>query len=209
MLDRVADAVEKACPERPVDLTLGVSAELLPAVERRDLDLALVGLPARRRDLNTFPVASVQLSVAMRRDDPLATTGRLHVEDINDRIVVMLSSDAAPASLDRLRSELVAAGLHNLRQLDHRDTAKTATHVRREHTLAVTISPRFGGLAALYDDPQLVVIPLVDGPRQMFGLAWRSDREAEPALQGILGALRNEWADGPTDLSESSLTTEE
>jgi DNA-binding transcriptional LysR family regulator len=196
ILDTIVDCAEKSVLDRRVDVTLGPSAELLPAVLRGELDAAVVHLPLGDPRVDVLPLASYRFLVAMRRDDALASHESLTIGDIADRTLVTFPLALQPVAMQRLRDELLGRGMHRFRLLAGADSAMLAGHVRRTGDLTFTLAPETGGPARVFDDPAFVVIPLLDGPSFVLGLAWLADRADDPVISGLLDELRQRWPDG-------------
>jgi hypothetical protein len=98
-----------------------------------------------------------------------------------------------------MRDYLVSAGITRFQELADSDTALAASHVRRSHSLALTLAPSSGGPARVFDDPAFALVPLRDdGLDFTVGVAWRRDRAGSDGdVAALAGAARRTWSDGP------------
>jgi DNA-binding transcriptional LysR family regulator len=196
ILDAVVECAEQGNAGRRVEVLLAPSSELLVALDKGELDVAVVHLPVADRGLFWMPLASYRFQVAMRADDPLAGRAALEVAELADRTLVSMPLTLQPAAMQHLRDELAAKGVQRLRQLAVADPVMLAGHVRRTGDLTLTLAPETGGSSRLFDDPAFATVPLTDGPEFRLGLAWRADRDDDVVVAGLVGAVRERWIDG-------------
>jgi len=198
LFDRVVDLAEDVACGRPVDVRMAPSAELLPDVESGALEIALVHLPVERPQLESLPIARYQFMVAMRSDDPLAQATELKLADLADRTFTGISARVQPAAMNRFHDYLAKAGITKFHQLPDNDTSLVASHVRRSHSLTLTISPAAGGPSRVFDDPAFALVPLHDDELDFtVGVAWRRDRSEAADVAALVQAARRAWGDGP------------
>jgi len=200
ILDAVVEAAEKGSPGRRVDVTLGPSSALLPAVGRGELDAAVVHLPVDESILESLLLASYRFFVAMRRDDPLAAHDTLSLADLVERTIVSYPFNLQPAAMQQLRDDLVGRGLKHFKLLAGSDAAMLAGHVRRTGDLTFTLDPSTGGSARIFDDPAFRIVPLTDGPQFRLGLVWLAGRRADPLVAEVVGSVRQRWSAGAWEI---------
>ena len=200
ILDAVVECAEQGNPGRRVDVTLAPSSELLPGVSRGELDAAVVHLPINEPGMQTLPLASYLFSIVMRRNDPLAGRESLAVAELSDRQVVTLPVSLQPVAMQQMHDELTSKGLRHLRTVAGADSAMIASHVRNTGDLTVSVAPRVGGSARIFDDPAFAIVPLTDGPRFHVGLAWLTVRATDPVVSDTIAAVRERWREGETEL---------
>ncbi|MFG1959467.1 LysR family transcriptional regulator [Nonomuraea sp. NPDC049028] len=195
VMDRFLAVAEQTFPSFAVDATAAPSAGLLPALERGELDAALVHLPLDRPELDSLVVARYVFSAAMRADDPLAAAGELTLRDLTDRILTVGPLTPQPLAMDRLHRRLKSAGITSLHEMPDNDSVMLASHIRRSHGVTLTLDPRNGGAARVFDDPAFVIVPLRDDLEFLLGVAWhRSRAEQDDVVRRLVHALRQEWA---------------
>ena len=198
LFDRVVDLAEEVAGGRPVDIRVASSAELLPEVESGALEIALVHLPVDRAHLDSLPIARYRFMVAMRSDDPLAGARELKLADLTDRVLSSTSPKVHPVAVNRFHEYLVKSGITKFHQLPDNDTSLLASHVRRSHGLALTLSPAAGGSSRIFDDPAFALLPLRDDGLDFFvGVAWRRDRAGAGDVAALADAVRRTWSHGP------------
>ncbi|WP_433306902.1 LysR family transcriptional regulator [Actinoplanes sp. CA-030573] len=200
ILDAVVECAEKGNPGREVDVALAPSAELLPRLERGELDAAVVHLPVAEPAMMSIGLASYHFMVAMRHDDPLAGRPALSLTDLVDRTIVTYPLTLQPLAMQGLRDDLVRRGLRHFRLLAGADAAMLAGHVRRTGELTFTLSPETGGSARIFDDPAFALVPLVDAPRFRLGLVWLAGRDADRVVRGVVAAVRERWSRGEIEV---------
>ncbi|MGX1128651.1 DNA-binding transcriptional LysR family regulator [Streptomyces glaucescens] len=173
-------------PEVQVVLRSGRSDDLVTAIRDGDLDIAFLGLPEGRRPSG---VESVDLDhdrhvLVVPAGHRLAGASRVTLEEIaGEPFVDFVAGTPARAQSDEA---FAAAGLV-------RDVAYEAGVVElmtrliaRGLGIALMPSAFIGPLAA--DDPELALVPVVDGPRRVEYLAW-SRFNPSPATMAMLGVL--------------------
>lgn len=199
LFDRVVAVAEQVAAERPLDIHMAPSAELLPELESGAIDIALVHLPLSSARLDSLTVARYRFMVAMRPDDPLAGAAELKLADLTDRTLTSMSSKVQPLAMNRMHDYLVSAGISKFHELADGDLGLLASHVRRSHSLALTLAPASGGSARVFDDPAFALVPLRDdGLNFTVGVAWRRDRaSSDDDVAALVEAARLRWSDGP------------
>ncbi|MBT2231953.1 LysR family transcriptional regulator [Nonomuraea sp. NEAU-A123] len=195
VMDRFVAVAEQRFPAHPVDVTMAPSAELLPALERGELEAVLVHLPLDRLELDSLVVARYMFAAAMRADDPLAGAPELTLKDFAHRTLTVGPPTPQPVAMNRLHQRLKDAGITSFHQMPDNDSVMLASHVRRSHGLTLTLDPRNGGSASVFDDPAFAVVPIRENLEFLLGVAWRRSRvERDPLVSGLVAAMREEWA---------------
>ncbi|MEV5409890.1 LysR family transcriptional regulator [Thermopolyspora sp. NPDC052614] len=195
VMDRFVALTERRFPARPLDTTIAPSAELLPALERGELDAALVHLPLDRPRLDSLVVARYLFFLVMRSDDPLATASELSLQDLWHRTLTVGPPTPQPLAMNRLHRRLKEAGITSFHQLPDHDAVKLASHIRHSHGVALTLHPRNGGSARVFDDPAFAVVPLRDDLVFLLGVAWRRSRaQQDDVVRELVRAVRQEWS---------------
>ncbi|MEV0383172.1 LysR family transcriptional regulator [Nonomuraea sp. NPDC050643] len=201
VMDRFLLVAEERFPAHQIAATMAPSAELLPALERGELDAALVHLPLDRSDLDALVVARYRFSAAMRADDPLATASELRLRDLTHRTLTVGPPSPQPLAMNRLHRRLRDAGITSFHEMPGHDAVMLASHVRLSHGLTLTLDPRNGGSARVFDDPAFAVVPLRDDLEFLLGVAWcRSRAGQDEVVRGLIQAVRQEWAAGTLTL---------
>jgi hypothetical protein len=76
-------------------------------------------------------------------------------------------------------------------------TRTGAELVRRSRGLALTLEPRTGGWARVFDDPAFAVVPLRDDNIEfLLGVAWRrADIDRDDVVRDLVHAVHTEWSE--------------
>ena len=194
ILDAVVDCAEKACPEHAVDVAFAPSSELLPALVRGDLDVAVVHLPLADPGLSTIPLAAYRFHAAMRSDDPLALREEIALVELAGHTVVSIAASVQPLAMARMREELVARGITRFQELAVSDTVLVAAHVRRTGSVTLTLGLASGAASSrVFDDPAFAVVPLSDSPDFHLGLAWATARRSDAVVAAVVDAVTELW----------------
>lgn len=195
VMDRFVALAEQAFPGRTVDVASAPSSELLPELDRGRLDAALVHLPLQRPELDSLVVARYTFFVVMRADDPLAGAAALALTDLVDRTITTSPPTPQPVAMNRLYAQLRSAGIRSFHQMSDHDSTVLATHIRRSRGLALTLDPRTGGWARVFDDPAFAVVPLrEDNIEFLLGVAWRRAEVCrDDVVRDLVHAARTEW----------------
>jgi DNA-binding transcriptional LysR family regulator len=190
VLRAVVSAAEKADPEYPLDVTLAPSADLLSAVAGGDIDLAVVHLPIDDPALSVLPVATYRLKAVLRGDDPLAGASRLHCAELAGHTYVTMTGSVQPVAMEHLGRELAARGITRVEAVPAADILMIVAKVRRRGS--VTFIPVEDAFGRMFDDPDLVTIPLTDAPEMQVGMVWRNSEPLDHAIAGIIALVAAE-----------------
>jgi DNA-binding transcriptional LysR family regulator len=193
--EAVEDLYVKAVPGALVEVTVASAAELLPQVESGDLSVALVQLPIGRPRLSTKVLAKLTTWVIMRSDNPLAGHESLCLDELAGHTLIIGSSHVEPVAMDTMIANLRAHGVVNLVELPDFDHVKLASHIRHRGGLALTLHPRTGGSARIFDDEAFRLVPLTDHDFRFYlGAAWRTaDEHVAGPVRQIVDLLTNSW----------------
>jgi DNA-binding transcriptional LysR family regulator len=185
----------KAVPGGRVEVTVASAVDLLPQVEGGELHVALVQLPIGRPRLSKKVLAKLTTWVIMRNDDPLAGRESLSLDHLAGHTLIIGSSHVEPVAMDTMIANLRAHGVVNLVELPDFDHVKLAAHIRHRGGLALTLHPRTGGSARIFDDEAFRLVPLTDHDFRFYlGAVWRTAAEdVEGPVRQIVDLLNNSW----------------
>jgi DNA-binding transcriptional LysR family regulator len=174
------------------DLVHNPSSELLPALDRGELDLALVHLPVDDPSLDVLPLVDYRLRVAMRADDELATRTCLHLADLRDREILLTPTRLQPLAMRRLQDRLEQVGHAHVVTMREQDLLLLANAVRRSRQLTLTGSANSGPAGRVFADPVFALVPLAPGEIDFqLGLAWsRAAAARDPRIPAVVDHLR-------------------
>ncbi|WP_062357720.1 LysR family transcriptional regulator [Herbidospora yilanensis] len=201
VMDRLLAVTEQGFPGHEIEVTTAPSAELLPGLERGELDLALVHLPLDRPGLDSLVVARYTFCVVVRADDPLASRPDLSLCDLTHRTMTIGPVTVQPTAMNQFHRRLREAGITSLHRMPDHDSVMLAAHIRRSHGVTLTLHPRHGGSSHIFADPAFALIPLRDDVEFLLGVAWlRSRAQHDEVVSGLVRAARREWAGHPLTL---------
>lgn len=172
-------------PDIEIRLQVGNTADLLLAVADRQVDLALVGSPAKHPQLRITPFMEDKLVVILNPDDPWRDRPGLTLADLKERTLITRESGSA-----------LHASVRELLGADHLSSAKV---IILGETEAIKRSVEAGlgialvqGIAVQREVKQgiLYTIPLLDAPAERrYNVAQRLDRPPSPVMQLLLDFL--------------------
>lgn len=106
----------------PVDLDLRMSHDLVQAMIRGSLDVAVVLAPLDVQDLHSLPVARAEMMVALPSKHPLATQRVISPKDLNAfRRILLPSRRENPAMFTHITSALARCGVSAPQYVHARD----------------------------------------------------------------------------------------
>lgn len=193
--ERVEELITENLPRVNVEVVVASAAELLPRVERGELSLALVQLPTGRPRLSTKVLAKLTTWVIMQRTDPLAEHETLQLEQLAGRTLIIGSPHVEPVAMETMIANLKARGVTDIVQMPEFDHVKLAAHIRFRGGIALTLHPRTGGSARIFDDEAFQLRPLSDlNFRFPLGAAWRTSAvDTDPVLRRVTELLDTAW----------------
>jgi DNA-binding transcriptional LysR family regulator len=89
----------------------GDPVDLLPMLERGEIDAALVTLPASGAGLKAYPFTQSRLVVCMKSDDPLAKLKEITPADLGSKLTIFRDPRQHPEAHDRLIEMLDVVGI--------------------------------------------------------------------------------------------------
>jgi DNA-binding transcriptional LysR family regulator len=174
-------------PDIEIRLQVGNTADLLLAVADRQVDLALVGSPARHPQLRITPFMEDKLVVILNPDDPWRDRPGLTLADLKERTLFTRESGSA-----------LHASVRELLGADHLSSSKV---IILGETEAIKRSVEAGlGIALVQEiavqrevkQGILHTIPLLDAPAERrYNVAQRLDRPPSPVMQLLLDLFNN------------------
>ncbi len=172
-------------PDIEIRLQVGNTSDLLLAVADRQVDLALVGSPAKHPQLRITPFMEDKLVVILNPDDPWRDRPGVSLADLKERTLITRESGSA-----------LHASVRELLGADHLSSSKV---IILGETEAIKRSVEAGlgialvqGIAVQREVRQgiLHTIPLLDAPAERrYSVAQRLDRPPSPVMQLLLDFL--------------------
>ena len=183
LADQVVSALGALHPGISVDMEFATSAELIAALRRRELDLAVALLPVGGSDLRVLPLVRYRFGVVVNDHDELAQRTEVDIEDLAGRRVLMTPS-VQPAAVGPVVRWLAGAGAI-IEELPDADLIRLAQLVR--HGRGVTLSDTSGVTSQLFMQPGLTVLPIRGaGPLVELGLIWPADTEPSSPIHTLI-----------------------
>lgn len=90
LLPRYTAAFAKQYPDAKLRIVEETTAVLVEGLRDLSIDVAILALPLRYKDLELFPIRTEPLFAALRRGDPRASAGSLALKDLRGEPFVML-----------------------------------------------------------------------------------------------------------------------
>jgi DNA-binding transcriptional LysR family regulator len=172
----------QAYPEVQIALQVAGSDEMEAAIRAGELDIGLLGLPEGREPQGAAwrLLATDRLVAVTSSDHQFAGRHELSLSDLVEQIF----ADFPAGTAGRAQSDLAftAAGIHREVAFEAGATDHIIGLIRQN--LAMTLLPE----RYIQPDPQLAVIPVLDGPTRSEYLAW-SNFNPTPAAQAFLDTI--------------------
>jgi len=191
----VAELINTNLQRVKVEVQVASAAELLPQVDQGEFSLALVQLPIGRPSLSAKVLLKLVPWVIMRNDDPLTAFETLCLEQLAGRTLTIGAPHVEPVAMETMISNLRSHGVVDIVQLPEFDHVKLAAQIRYQGGLALTLHPRTGGSARIFDDEAFQLRPLDDRDfRFPLGAVWRTAAvEKDAALRAVVELLNTSW----------------
>jgi len=172
-------------PDLELRLQIGNTADLLTATADGQVDLALVGSPAKHPQLQITPFMEDKLVVILNPDDPWRDRAGVTLADLRERTLITRESGSA-----------LHASVRDLLGADHLNSSKV---IVLGETEAIKRSVEAGlgvalvqGIAIRREAAQglLATLPLLDAPTERkYNIAQRLDHPPSPVMQLLLELL--------------------
>ena len=189
VLPQVLPSLQAAYPELRLEIRETQTDTLLHELAGGDLDAVLLAMPAEGADLETLSLFDDPFLLALPADDPLPAHGRIAVEDVDQRRLILLEEGHC------LRDQALAfCGTAN-RETPTSLAATSLTTVMQmvAHGYGVTLLPEVAADVEARDSRVRLVRFTKPEPARTVGLAWRrtSPRKRDVVALGeiITGTL--------------------
>ncbi|MBB6170512.1 DNA-binding transcriptional LysR family regulator [Nocardiopsis mwathae] len=173
----------------------GHSRALLSAVQRGDIALALVHLPAHAEGVEVAEVMREPLGAVLPAAEFAGRTS-VALRELTGHTYVSTGSDMLPVYFDQIRVRLEAAGITRGIVLDSADYSGVSEFVANGSAFSISMIDPMSEMRR-YRGEGTVVLPFEDfSPVLTTGLAWRTDRAAAGReLHDLVAAARAILAD--------------
>ncbi|MDF3287881.1 LysR family transcriptional regulator [Streptomyces silvisoli] len=172
----------------------GNSGNLLSAVQRGDLAMALLHLPVHAEGIEVLELLREPLGALLPAAE-FGSRSSVSLSELRDHTYVTSAPGTLPTYFDQLKVRLKAAGIHKETTLNIGDYASVREIVANGSIFAITLlsSGNSGGgstegTSRGYGNEASVVLPFRDfSPALPTGLVWRRDRaEPDGDLHGLV-----------------------
>jgi DNA-binding transcriptional LysR family regulator len=175
-LRALVETARKSAEQVAVEHTTAYTSDLVLAVHRGRLDLAVVDLPIKSRGIALFPIQSESLIAVLPQDHPLAQRPMIRLFELKKEQITILSRQIDPASVNveamLLKADIGASSIvpaaNLIELLDH-------VPVHRSVGLMRSSAGRLRRDDVLYK-------PLADSVQLETALAWRAENRSSQLL---------------------------
>ncbi|QUH00602.1 LysR family transcriptional regulator [Saccharopolyspora erythraea] len=184
MRERIKE-LERACAEEYVlKRWPGGSADLLAAVQRGELGMALVHLPVHAEGVSVLEVMREPLGAVVPAAE-FAGRESVSLSELVDHTYVSPAPRMVPTYFEQLKVRLADAGIRNTITLNSGDYGATAEIISNGSAFSISMLDP-GSSMHRYRTESNVVLPFDDfDPALATGLVWRADR-AESDLRTLV-----------------------
>lgn len=157
----------------------GGSQDLLDQVRRRELELALVHLPAHAEGVESCEVLREPLGAVLPAAE-FADRESVSLSELTGHVYARPGSGLSPTYFDQLEVRLAAAGVHRRTTLSTRDYSGIGEFVANGGAFGISMLDPRNQMGRPSEHDRVVLLPFADfDPVLVTGLIWRTDR-AEP-----------------------------
>lgn len=193
--DAVGKLLTSEMPSLKIDWRQSYGGDLLNRINTNDLDLALVQLPVDAHAYLSTLLLTMTPYVVMRKDNKLSQRESLALSELAGCTVAVGSTDAEPVAMRVMTDQLRQHGIVNIIQTPSFDLLELAIRVRHGACLALTLDPRSGGSAKIFDDDAFHLTP-IDDQKFKFGLGIvqsRTSKSSASPAQEANAVIRRRW----------------
>lgn len=184
--DRLRELDERCGLSCDIKRWPGGSGDLLAAVQRGELALALVHLPVHAEGVEVREVFREPLGAVLPARE-FGSHEHVSLSELVELTYVSPASRMLPARFDEIRARLEAAGVHRRITVDTGDYGSTSEMVANGSAFSVSMLDP-GSAMHNHRADGTVVLPFADfDPSLATGMIWRHDRAAsQPDLSRLL-----------------------
>jgi DNA-binding transcriptional LysR family regulator len=175
-LRALVETARKSAEQVVVDCITAYTSELLLALHRGRLDLAVVDLPIRSRGLSLLPIRSEPLIAVLPQNHPLAQRPMIRLFEVKKEQLTILSRQIDPASVN-VEAMLLKAGIGASSIVPAANLIELLDHlpVHRSIGLMRSSAGRLRREDVLYK-------PLADSVQLETAIAWRTENRSSQLL---------------------------
>ena len=175
-LRNLVETAQRSAERVAVEHVIAYTPELLVALHRGKLDLAIVDLSIRSRGIDLVPVLSEPLIAVLPQNHPLAQRPMIRLFELKRELLIILSRQIDPASVS-VETMLLKAGIGASSIVPAANLTELLDHVpvRRSIGLMRSSAGRLRRDDVLYK-------PLADSVQLETALAWRAENRSSQLL---------------------------
>ena len=159
-----------------VECVTGYTSELIVALHRGSLDLALVDLPLKSRGAGLYPISSESLIAVLPKNHPLARRPMVRLFELKKEQIAMVSRRVDPGSIG-VETMLVKAGISVASIVPVASLIELLDHVAVHHSVGLM---RTSAGRLKRDD--VLHKPLADSIQLEAAIAWRAENRSSQVM---------------------------
>jgi len=175
-LRALVEAARKSAEQVAVDCTTAYTSELLLALHRGRLDLAVVDLPIRSRGIALFPIQSDPLIAVLPQNHPLAQRPMIRLFELKKEQLTILSRQIDPGSVN-IETMLRETGVEASSVAPTASLIELLDHVAVHRSIGLMRSS-----ASRLRRDDVLYKPLADSVQLETALAWRVENRRSQLL---------------------------
>jgi DNA-binding transcriptional LysR family regulator len=175
-LRNLVETAQRSAERVAVEHVIAYTPELLVALHRGKLDLAIVDLSIRSRGIDLFPVLSEPLIAVLPQNHPLAQRPMIRLFELKRELLIILSRQIDPASVS-VETMLLKAGIGASSIVPAANLTELLDHVPVRRSIGLMRS----SAGRLRRDDVLYKL-LADSVQLETALAWRAENRSSQLL---------------------------
>jgi DNA-binding transcriptional LysR family regulator len=175
-LRALVETARKSAEKVAVENITAYTSELLLALHRGRLDLAVVDLPVRSHGIALFPIQSEPLIAVLPQKHPLAQRPMIRIFELKKEQLTILSRQIDPGSVN-LETMLLKAGIGTSSIVPAANLIELLDHVAVHRSIGLMRSS-----AGRFRRDDLLYKPLADSVSLETAIAWRTENRSSLLL---------------------------
>ena len=175
-LRALVETAQKSGEQTAVEHVTAYTPELLLALHRGRLDLAVVDLPIRSRGIALFPIQSEPLIAVLPQNHPLAQRPMIRLFELKKEQITILSRQIDPGSVS-IETMLLKAGIGASSIVSVANLIELLDHVPVCRSIGLMRSS-----AGRLRRDDVLYKPLADSVQLEIAIAWRAENRSSQLL---------------------------
>lgn len=196
LIDRVAALIRDATDGRDILVNVADWEATLDRIGRNVFDIAIFGLPFEDATVDHRAIATFEMGVGIRSDDPLANNDAVDWHDLRGHRLTIPIRSQHRSSVNWIRDQIERSGHCLVDEIAEQDVIVLATHVRANPgRFFLALPPSIGGPWRVLDDPAFTVLPFRrDSPTLELCLVWNRQRYiGDPDFATLIDHVLEHW----------------